>query len=707
VGLESSAPLSEERQRLVGEFGAALGDTLELEEVLRTSVRAMVPVLGDLAILIASGGEADARVELAHVDEAAEGAALGAVAGAMVALRRVAQREARMGRMFRWVPVVKPGSDAFAARGDPQVIRLLDSLQVHSLIVVAVRTGGRTLGVLGLARTRAMEEYGAADLALVQVMARRIALAIEAARLRASVRETGQLQARVESALQKWTRVFAAATWGAAIVDQADRRIDVVNPAFARIHGYEAPEELTGRLFDELIVPDPERPGPWSQNVQAEAYEAVHRKADGTSFPVLVSVTPLDTEAESSYVVTVQGLSELKRAEERLRRAQRMEAVGRLAGGVAHEVNNMMTIILGFSDLLARAPELPGVLERDVDEIRKAASRAGKITQQLLAFSRQQVLQPVDLGINGVVEDLVPVLELLLPANIRIETGLTPLDVTVRADRAQLEQVLINLAFNARDAMPGGGTIRLTTEARYLETDAGRSLIGIPIPAGHYALFAVVDTGHGMDRDTLAQIFEPFFTTKPVGLGTGLGLSSVYGIVKQSGGYVWVDSTPGEGTTFTVGLPTVHQGVPHAPPPPAANRAAPEGTGTVLVIEDEEGVRELAGRILTGRGYHVLEARHGTEALARLERSGGRVDLVLTDVVVPDMATDELERGLRAEADLPILYMSGYSREEVIHRKLIRPDDPFLQKPFTADELVESVGRTLHGREEVARREPG
>jgi nitrogen-specific signal transduction histidine kinase/CheY-like chemotaxis protein len=396
-------------------------------------------------------------------------------------------------------------------------------------------------------------------------------------------------------------------------------------------------------------------------------------------------------------VVTVQDLTPLKRTEERLRRAQRMEAVGRLAGGVAHEVNNMMTIILGFGDLLARADDLPPERRREVDEILKAAVRAGNITTQLLAFSRQQALHPTDLDLGHVVDDLVPVLRLMLPANIRVETAGGPTGSVVRADRTQLEQVLINLTFNARDAMPGGGTIRVITDSRRLTPETGRRLIGIPIPAGRYGLISVTDDGYGMNPETVKRAFEPFFTTKEVGQGTGLGLSTVYGIVKQSGGYVWVESTAGQGTTFTVCLPEIEG--PADTELPDRDEARPESPGrTVLVIEDEDGVRELAARILTDRTHRVLVARSGDEALTELDREPGHVDLVLTDVIVPDIGTDQLAHEVRTRyPEVPFLYMSGYSRDEMVQRGLLGGEQPFLQKPFTAQQLTRAVDDVLEG----------
>jgi nitrogen-specific signal transduction histidine kinase len=410
-----------------------------------------------------------------------------------------------------------------------------------------------------------------------------------------------------------------------------------------------------------------------------------------------VSVTPLDNRKNpGSYVVTVQDLTDLKRTEERLQRAQRMEAVGRLAGGVAHEVNNMMTIILGFSDLLVRDPGATDDRQREVEEIRKAAVRAAKITTQLLTFSRQQVRQAIDLRLNPVVEEMVPVLSLMLPANVKVETALTPLDAVVRADRSQLEQVLINLAFNARDAMTSGGTIRIKTESRRLDAEAGRRFIGIPIPPGRYGLLSVEDTGHGMDPSTLARVFEPFFTTKALGLGTGLGLSTVYGIVKQSGGYVWVESDQGAGTTFTICLPEVSGGRGEETKEAPAESIAPGRGGTVLILEDEDGVRELAARILSEGGYRVVEARNGSEAVAALRARASGSSLLLTDVIVPDMGTEELERRIHAvQPSLPILYMSGYPRSDILDRGLLRDDQPFLQKPFTRDDLASEVGRAI------------
>ena len=698
VPMETDSPLSESRVHLVEETSRALQEAVELDAVLRVAMESVVPALADLAVLVLDETPDGPRLEVAHGRRELAPRLRREVTASLDSIRRVALSNTRAGRHSRWIPAVTTSSAVLGTGGDDRLGGLLRSFEVRSLIVVGLRASGRAIGGLALGRSETGEPFRAADFATAQVLGRRIALALESAMLQENLELEIDRPSRTGEAMHKWSRVFDLAWWGAALVDGTDHRIDTVNPAFARLHGYDEPASLAGRLFSDLLPPDrAQQPEDWWSDTEGMAYEAVHLRADGTAVPVLVSVTPLgDHEHSGSYVVTVQDLTDLKRTEERLRRAQRMEAVGRLAGGVAHEVNNMMTIILGFSDLLSRGLKALDDRHREVEEIRKAALRAARITTQLLTFSRQQVLLPTDLRLKQVVEEMVPVLRLMLPANVKVETSLAPLDAVVRADRSQMEQVLINLAFNARDAMASGGTIKVTTEARRLDEAAGQRLIGIPIPPGRYGLVSVQDTGHGMDQTTLAQVFEPFFTTKAVGLGTGLGLSTVYSIVKQSGGYVWVESHPGEGTRFTVCLPEVRGGGVESAEESREEAVAPGKGGTVLILEDEDGVRELAARILTERGYRVVPARNGREALAALRDPASSPGLLVTDVIVPDMGTGELEWQVHTlRPDLPILYMSGYPQDDILDRGLLREDQPFLQKPFTGEDLASDVGRMI------------
>jgi two-component system cell cycle sensor histidine kinase/response regulator CckA len=699
VALEQQQPFGPARAQLIDQAGRALYEARSYEAAVRVTARCTVPALADLAVVVVRGEGRAERIEVAHADTHREPLVREMLVRSMDSISRVTAQDLKAGRQFRWVQSVSRAANRFLTRADPQLIELLKALEVHSLIVVPLRMGRRLLGAVALARTTIDRPYHAADLAVAQVIARKAAVAIDSAELHQRAQDEATRRSRLEDALQKWIRVFDVAGWGAAIVDAADLRIDSVNPAFARIHGYPHSESLVGQLFTTLLpTGQSDETDRWGTlKDRPEAYESIHLRADGTTFPVLTDVTALEMEpGAASYVVTVQDVTELKRAEERLRRAQRMEAVGRLAGGVAHEVNNMMTIILGFGDLLA-AGDLPADRRREVEEIRKAAIRTARITQQLLAFSRQQVLQPADLQLDEVVGEMSAVLQHLLPANIRVETVLSPVSATVHADRSQLDQVLINLAFNARDAMPMGGTLRLETGSHHFDAADGRRLIGIPISPGQYAVLSVSDTGQGMDAATLGQIFEPFFTTKTVGSGTGLGLATVYGVVKQSGGFVWVDSTLGIGTTFTVCLPQLARGaaVPEhqvRPEGPAPAR----GDAMILVIEDEDGVRELVRRVLEEEGYTIRDVRNGADAMAMLDATDSEVDLVLLDVIVADMGTVELEQRIRERRPgLPILYMSGYSREEMVKRGLILTDRPFIQKPFTGAELVDVVGRQL------------
>jgi PAS domain S-box-containing protein len=399
----------------------------------------------------------------------------------------------------------------------------------------------------------------------------------------------------------------------------------------------------------------------------------------------------------------LRDVTERKRVEEHLRRAERMQAAGRLAGGVAHEVNNMMTGVIGFSEFLLRTLE-PGDSRRsEVEEIIRAGSRAADVTRQLLAFTRQQFLRPEVLDPVEVVRAMEKLLRRSLGEEHVLELALSPETGEIRADRGQLEQVLLNLVLNARDALIERGRVTIATGSALLDEVYAQRHPGIEITAGAYTLVSVSDTGCGMDREVQARIFEPFFTTKPVGQGTGLGLSTVYGIVKQSEGFIWVYSEPGQGSTFKVYLPRV--GAPRRAQEPVPHTATPRGgTETILVVEDEDIVRALACRGLREQGYTVFEARNGTEGLRMFEARPHGIDLVVTDVVMPEMGGRELAQRLAVlEPGLPVLFTSGYTGDDVIQRGLLEPGAPFQQKPFTPEALAAAVREMLDARA----RQPG
>jgi PAS domain S-box-containing protein len=381
--------------------------------------------------------------------------------------------------------------------------------------------------------------------------------------------------------------------------------------------------------------------------------------------------------------------------EERLRQAHRMESVGRLAGGVAHETNNQMSVVLGAADFILQRPDVPEAVRADVEFMQKAAQRTAAITGQLLAFSRRQVLKPEVLNLNTVVSGWEPVLRRVMGADCGVVLRLTPDIGPVRADPGQLEQVLLNLALNARDAMPRGGTITLETFSTELSGEYLRLKPDTAVRPGRYTVLVVTDTGHGMDKATLSHIFEPFFTTKGVGQGTGLGLSVVYGIVKQSDGYIWVYSEPGQGTTFKIYLPA-RAGQPEPAAGDARRPRARRGE-RILVVEDEAPLRQIMRRSLEGAGYQVVEVASGEEALQQVQQQGAdSISLVLCDVMLPGTSGRELAERIRAlRPGLPVLYVSGYTDGEIERRGLLEPGAAFLQKPFTPEALVQALQRTL------------
>jgi signal transduction histidine kinase/DNA-binding response OmpR family regulator len=381
--------------------------------------------------------------------------------------------------------------------------------------------------------------------------------------------------------------------------------------------------------------------------------------------------------------------------EEKNQQGQRMEAIGRLASGVAHDFNNLLTAILGFAELISADPAIGPQQRDDLGEIINAARRAARLTNQLLAFSRQQVMHPASLDLNGLIREMTGMLGRLIGEHIEVSLTLSADLHLALADRSQIEQVVMNLVVNARDSMPDGGKLTVVTTNVELESS---SFHDQPMKEGRYVMLAVTDTGHGMTRETQRRLFEPFYTTKELGKGTGLGLSTTYGIVKQSKGYIWVYSEPGRGATFKVYLPCADSDVVAATASNGATASDQKITETVLLVEDEDGVREFSRRTLVNAGYQVIESSNGNDAERLFEEHEGSIDIVLTDVVMPGCGGPELLKRLRLRApNLKVLYMSGYTDQSAVTESGLDPDLRFLQKPFRAVELLRNVRELLDG----------
>jgi signal transduction histidine kinase/CheY-like chemotaxis protein len=401
-----------------------------------------------------------------------------------------------------------------------------------------------------------------------------------------------------------------------------------------------------------------------------------------------VWVTALRRRVQIQTTMLRKQMEHREALEAQLRQSQKLESVGRLAGGIAHDFNNLLTVINGYANLLIN--DLAGNRQalESVKEIKKAGENAGQLTRQLLAFSRKQILQPVVLNLNTLVADMEVMLRRLIGEDIELITNLETAPSRVRVDAGQLTQVMMNLAANARDAMPKGG--KLTVEIRNVELDAKAVELHPEVLPGPYVLLAVSDTGSGMDEETRAHLFEPFFTTKDVGKGTGLGLATIFGIVKQSGGHIWVDSEPGRGTTFKIHLPRVSE--EETPGKPAGNGKATRGNETVLVVEDQKDVRQLVARSLNAYGYRVLATPNAEEALACAQAHDGRIHLLLTDVVMPGMDGKELATRLaRLQPEIRVLYMSGYPESVIAHKGILDSGIDYIQKPFSPDDLAARV----------------
>ncbi|MEA2707345.1 MAG: hypothetical protein QOH22_2133 [Gemmatimonadaceae bacterium] len=506
------------------------------------------------------------------------------------------------------------------------------------------------------------------------------------------------------------TRSEAAIRFQAQLLNAVQQAVVATDPEgtvifwnkFAEnLYGWTA-EEAVGGTIEELT------PSPFLRDHGAEIVERgtageswtgefLVQGKSGKSFPALLTTSPvLDEKGRVlGYVRVSIDLTERRNLEEQFRQSQKMDAVGRLAGGIAHDFNNLLTVIRLNTEIILDSFDATDPRSDDVKQIKSAAERASSLTRQLLAFSRKQILQPRVLDMNSVVGTVEPMLRRLIGEDITITSHCGARGYVV-ADPGQLEQILVNLVVNARDAMPQGG--RISIETKNVNLDENYTSEHAPVVAGRYVMLAVTDTGVGMTADTKEHAFDPFFTTKDPGKGTGLGLATVYGIVKQSGGYVWIYSEPAHGTALKLYFPEVSaaaafgSAAEYQPAIKTPNR----GSETILLVEDEEAVRGLACRILERQGYRVIAAQHGRDAMEIATKEAGHIDLVLTDVVMPGMNGRGLvERLAGIRPSIKSLYMSGYTDDDIIRRGFIEPSKSFLQKPFTSEALLETVRKVL------------
>lgn len=670
-----------ETQQTVATAGPDLGGVMRVvAEQLQALTWAgaagvFVPEDGDLVLREASGSGAE-RVGL-----------------------RVSMESSLMGRCYTTGELIRCDDTAVDPRAGRAAIEALDARSGILVPLTSTQHGVQAVVAIWSNRPRAFSDLHVHTIRLVAGL---LSTALERASSDAAnqllLTERTASLAAIEGAEERFRTLVESIDDVVFRLDRDQRCVDI----FGRWLGREGlgPADFLGRTTAEIVGQEGcavhERANRRALAGETVTYEWTRSSRRGTRH-MQTTLSPLrGARGEVAGIVGVgRDITRRVEAEQQVLQAQKMEAVGQFAGGVAHDLNNMMMIILGFSDFLLGALDADDARRADADEIRKAAERAMHLTRQLLGFGRHRVVARETLSLNAVMEGMERMLRPLLGEDITLVTTLSPGLGGVEADFGQLEQVVMNLTLNARDAMRQGGQLTIETmDVEFPEGYAYRHL-GVEIPSGPYVLLVVSDTGQGMTPDVKSHLFEPFFTTKPTTLNTGLGLTTVYGIVVQSGGYIWVDTSPGQGCSFKICFPRVGADEPAGKVEDRAPAPA-RGSETILLVEDEDAVRALASRILADQGYIVLEARNGREALGILGRLGHGVHLVLTDVVMPDMGGVELsERVTAACPGVRIVYMSGYTEGDKLESVIRTSSFPFLQKPFSAESLAIRIREAL------------
>lgn len=552
---------------------------------------------------------------------------------------------------------------------------------------VPLKVGNHTFGALVVQTYSKNIRYGQRDKEILTFVARQLASAVEIKRNEQALRRS---EARYRSLVQ-------SSVYGIYRASLEGRFLDI-NPALVAMLGYASPEEVLLLDPERDVFANPEEHDrlidEFRRNGRMDGFEVKWKRKDGRSITVRISGRAVSSADEPADVLEAiaEDVTEKRALEDQFRQAQKMEAVGRLAGGVAHDFNNLLMVISGYTEVILAKLEANHPLREKGLAIQQATDRATTLTRQLLAFSRKQLLELKVVDVNAIVSDMERLLRPLIGETIALVTELSPEAGCTRADAGQLEQVLMNLVVNAKDAMPDGGKLSIRTQRVTMGENHGRGQAFIR--PGTYVMLAVSDSGMGMDKETQSRIFEPFFTTKEKGKGTGLGLSTVYGIVKQTGGYVMVQSEKGAGTTFNIYLPRVEAAADLNMEPVA--RVAEGGSETVLLVEDEESVRQLVRETLESKGYRVVQAENGEAGLLAAAKLDATIDLVISDVVMPGMSGRELvQELLKIRPETRVLYLSGYTEDTIVSEGSIESGTAFLQKPFTLHNLLKKVREVL------------